>query len=146
MGIWKTPVDIEILNQLGHGTLVEALGIVFTEVGDDYLEARMPVDHRTRQPAGILHGGASAALAETIGSVASVLCVDDMTRQQPVGIELNISHLRSVRAGWVVGRATPLRLGRRLHHWHIEIRDLDDRSIAIARLSTMIIERRQQGA
>jgi len=91
MGIWKTPVDLEILNQLGHGTLVEALGIVFTEVGEDYLEARMPVDHRTRQPVGILHGGASAALAETLGSVASVLCVDDMTRQQPVGIELNIS-------------------------------------------------------
>jgi len=146
MGIWKTPVDLEILNQLGHGTLVEALGIVFTEVGEDYLEARMPVDHRTRQPVGILHGGASAALAETLGSVASVLCVDDMTRQQPVGIELNISHLRSVRTGWVVGHTTPLRLGRRLHHWHIEVHDQEKRLIAIARLTTMIIERRPEDA
>ena len=136
--IWKYPPNLDALNQTRQNTAVEHLGIQFTAIGDDWLEATMPVDHRTKQPAGILHGGATALLAETIGSVASVLIID-WPRQQAVGIELNISHLRSVSEGVVTGRAQPIRIGRRTHVWDIRVRDAEDRLIAVARLTMAII-------
>ena len=136
--IWKYKPNIDALNQTRQQTAVERMGIQFTSIGDDWLEATMPVDHRTKQPAGILHGGATALLAETIGSVASVLIID-WPRQQAVGIELNISHLRSVSEGVVTGRAQPIRIGRRTHVWDIRVRDAEDRLIAVARLTMAII-------
>ncbi len=136
--IWKYPPNLDALNQTRQNTAVGHLGIQFTAIGDDWLEATMPVDHRTKQPAGILHGGATALLAETIGSVASVLIID-WPRQQAVGIELNISHLRSVSEGVVTGRAQPIRIGRRTHVWDIRVRDAEDRLIAVARLTMAII-------
>jgi len=136
--IWKFKPDIEALNQTGKQTALEQLGIAFSAIGDDWLEATMPVDHRTRQPAGILHGGATALLAETIGSVASVLIID-WPRQRPVGIELNISHLRSVSSGVVTGRVEPIRIGRRTHVWDIRVRDEEDKLIAVARLTMAIL-------
>src|SRR5687768_7666861 len=97
-----------------ENTLVEHLGIEFVEIGDDYLKARMPVDNRTRQPMGLLHGGASLVLAETLGSVGAYLCIDP-TKQTCVGLEINANHIRGVSSGWVYGTARPLHLGRTTH-------------------------------
>ena len=138
--IWKYLPTLDALNQTRQNTAVSHLGIEFSAIGDDWLEATMPVDHRTKQPAGILHGGATALLAETVGSVASVLIVD-WPREQAVGIELNISHLRSVSQGMVTGRATAIRIGRRTHVWDIRIRDEEDRLISVARLTMAILGR-----
>ena len=138
MMLWKYQPDLQALNQIRENTAVDHLGIQFSALGDDWLEATMPVDARTKQPAGILHGGATALLAETLGSVASVLIVD-WPRQQAVGIELNISHLRSVEQGEVTGRATAIRIGRRTHVWDIRVRDEADRLIAVARLTMAIL-------
>ncbi len=136
--IWKFKPDLAALNQTGQDTAVSHLGIRFSAIGDDWLEAVMPVDARTKQPAGILHGGATALLAETLGSVSSALIID-WPKQQAVGIELNISHLRSASQGVVVGRATPIRIGRRTHVWDIRIRDEQDKLIAVARLTMAIL-------
>ena len=118
--IWKQQPTIEQLNLRGRNTMVEHLDIQFTEIGPDYLSASMPVDHRTNQPIGILHGGASVVLAETLGSVAGVLCVD-IRKQYCVGIEVNANHLRSVRSGRVIGTASPIHLGRKTQVWQINI-------------------------
>ncbi len=115
------------------------MGMTFTEVGDDYLIAKLPVDHRNKQPLGLLHGGASAAVAETIGSVASFLLVDHDNGQGAAGVELNISHLRSVSVGHVYARCSPIRIGRKLHVWNIVFTDDQKRDIAIARLTTMVV-------
>jgi 1,4-dihydroxy-2-naphthoyl-CoA hydrolase len=136
--IWKFKPDLEALNQTGQNTAVSHLGIQFSAIGDDWLEAIMPVDARTKQPAGILHGGATALLAETLGSVSSVLIID-WPKQQAVGIELNISHLRSASQGMVTGRAEPIRIGRRTHVWDIRVRDEEDKLVAIARLTMAIL-------
>ena len=136
--IWKFKPDLEALNQTGQNTAVSHLGIQFSAIGDDWLEAVMPVDARTKQPAGILHGGATALLAETLGSVSSVLIID-WPKQQAVGIELNISHLRSASQGMVTGRAEPIRIGRRTHVWDIRVRDEEDKLVAIARLTMAIL-------
>ena len=138
--IWKYQPNLEALNQTRQNTAVAHLGIHFSAIGEDWIEAEMPVDARTKQPAGILHGGATALLAETLGSVASVLIVD-WPRQQAVGIELNISHLRSVSQGVVIGRATAIRIGRRTHVWDIRVRDEEDRLISVARLTMAILNR-----
>jgi 1,4-dihydroxy-2-naphthoyl-CoA hydrolase len=117
------------------------LGIEFTDRGDDYLVARMPVDERTVQPFRILHGGASAVLAETAGSVASVLCLDNPGREQAVGVELNISHLRSASSGYVHATVRPHRLGRRMHVWGIDIRDDAGKLVSVSRLTIAVVER-----
>ncbi|NOX62952.1 MAG: hotdog fold thioesterase [Chloroflexi bacterium] len=137
--IWKVKPDLAVLNQMRQQTAVGHLGIEFVEVGDDYLAATMPVDERTRQPMGLLHGGASVLLAETLGSVASTLCVD-FPRQQCVGLEINASHLRAVREGKVKGVARPIRLGRRVHVWEIRIADDKGRPVCAARLTMAILE------
>jgi uncharacterized protein (TIGR00369 family) len=123
--LWKHPVSVEELNTMNLKTIHAALGIVFTEVGDHYLEALMPVHDATRNPKGILHGGASVVLAESLGSVASVL-VAGPEDHYCMGIEINASHLNAMRSGTVIGRATPIRLGRSLHVWDIQIRDGSD--------------------
>ena len=138
--LWRTTPTLASLNALNAGTLGEATGMQFVEIGDDYLVLEMPVDRRTVQPYGLLHGGASAALAETVGSVASALA-SDPTRERAVGIELNCSHLRGVREGVVQGTCRAVRVGRRLHVWEIDIRDGDRRRVCLARLTVAIVVR-----
>jgi 1,4-dihydroxy-2-naphthoyl-CoA hydrolase len=139
--IWKQEFTLEGLQMISQNTLVDHLGIQFTGYGPDYLEASMPVDRRTIQPMGLLHGGASAALAETLGSVASVLCLPDPLKEQVVGVELNANHLLPATKGAVVGRVSPLRVGRRIHVWNIEIRDEEGEKICVSRLTIAVISR-----
>lgn len=125
--LWNISITPETINHANPGTIHESLGIQFTAVGRDYLEATMPVDPRTRQPLGLLHGGASVVLAESLGSIASLLAagmtLNEPTAKMCVGIEINASHLRSVQHGQVTGRVTPVRLGKSLHVWNVAIYD-----------------------
>ena len=140
--LWKQEHDVERLQQTMQGTLLEHLGLTIEGIGDDWISVRMPVDKRTIQPYGILHGGASVALAESLGSLASVLCIEDPSTHTPVGVEINANHLRPVPEGrYVIGTLSPVRIGRRIHVWNIEIRDPDDRLVCISRLTIMIVER-----
>lgn len=141
MAIWKQKLTLEGLNALNKGTMGEAIGVEFTDFGEDYLEATIPVDHRTVQPMGLLHGGASVALAETLGSIAGVLVLEDTDQQAVVGIEINANHLRSARKGKVTGRVMPVRIGRSIQVWRITIRDEQERQICESRLTTMVIDR-----
>lgn len=138
MSIWFATPDLDELNRIHEGTAVSALGIVITAAGEDSLSGTMPVDQRTRQPWGLLHGGASVLLAETLGSAASMCCIDQ-TRWLCVGLEVNANHVRGVRDGIVTGVARPIHLGRTLHVWGIEIRASDQRLVCIARLSATVI-------
>lgn len=138
--LWPTRPTVDQLNALNPGTLGEVLGMRFTEVGPDYLRMAMPVDARTKQPAGLLHGGASAALAETIGSVASN-CVIDRERQAAVGLELNCSHLRGKREGEVYATCRAIRVGRSVHVWDIRIADEAGREVCACRLTVTILSR-----
>ncbi len=121
--------------------LSKHLGIEITEAGPNYLKGRMPVDDRTRQPYGLLHGGASVVLAETLASIASAATVD-LERQMVVGLEINANHLRGVRHGWVNGIARPISLGRTTHVWDIRLTDDEDRTTCISRCTVMVIEKR----
>lgn len=141
MSIWKQNVTIDQLNRLNENTMGTAIGLKFTKVGEDYLEATMPVDHRTIQPMGLLHGGASVAMAETLGSVAGILVLKDAEKQAVVGIEINANHLRAAKEGTVTGRVEPVRIGRNVQVWRIIIRDEKDRQICESRLTTMVINR-----
>ncbi|MCE5246920.1 MAG: hotdog fold thioesterase [Candidatus Polarisedimenticolia bacterium] len=137
--LWRGPVDLGALNQATKGTLVEALGIEFVEAGEDFLAARMPVDERTRQPFGVLHGGASAALAETVASAASILAVDS-ARFRCVGLEINANHIRSVAdGGFVRAECRPLHVGRSTHVWEIRISDDAGRLACAARLTVAVV-------
>lgn len=139
MSIWFNPtIKAEQIRPLSNNTMGDHLGIEFTEVGEDYLKARMPVDHRTKQPYGLLHGGASAALAETLGSVASALVVDH-SKFNCVGIEINANHLRGVREGFVTGIVKPLHIGKTTHVWDIRIYDDHEKLICVSRLTVAII-------
>src|SRR5208282_5415228 len=116
MSIWKGKVTVEDLNKRCENTLVQNLGIEFTEIGDDYIKGMMPVDRRTVQPAGILHGGASLALAESLGSVAGSMCID-REKQYCVGMEINANHTRPVLSGRVHGVVKPVHIGKKTHVW-----------------------------
>lgn len=141
MAIWfKKDLQIADFAHWSDDTLAAHLGIVFTALGDDYLEATMPVDNRTHQPYGLLHGGASAALAETLGSVGSALVVDH-SAFYTLGIEINANHIKAARNGLVTGRATPVHLGKTLHVWNIHIHDAAQQLICVSRL-TVIIKKR----
>jgi len=131
---------IEDLNALGKDTLAAVLGITFIEIGNNYLKASMPVNTNTHQPYGLLHGGASAALAETIGSVASSLCIDT-EKQICVGIELNCNHLKGKRDGMVIATAEPLHVGYSTHVWDIKIRDEKESLICVSRLTVAILKK-----
>lgn len=142
MKIWKQPFTLQGLQQISQQTMVDHLGIEFSGFGDDYLEATMPVDHRTVQPARLLHGGASVALAETIGSVASYMCIEDISTHMAVGVEINANHLRPATDGKVTGRVSPLRIGRKLHVWNIEIKDDKQQLICVSRLTIAVVPQR----
>ena len=136
MPIWKRSFTLEDITSLSADTAVSHLGIEFTEIGADFVEARMPVDERTMQPMGLLHGGASAALAETLGGAGAYLAVPEGTIC--LGLEINANHLRPAPRGWVIGRATPLHIGRSTQVWQIAIRDEQDRPICISRLTVAV--------
>jgi 1,4-dihydroxy-2-naphthoyl-CoA hydrolase len=139
MSIWFTHVSPEFLNHGSQNTMVSHLGIEILEVGDDSLRGRMPVDARTIQPAGLLHGGASATLAETLASAGANPCVDP-TQKLCVGLEINVNHIRSMRSGWVYGVARPLHIGGATQVWEIRISDEQDRLIAISRLTLAVLD------
>ncbi|MDR0184844.1 hotdog fold thioesterase [Lysobacter arvi] len=136
---FRTPPDLDALNALSRNTAMEPLGIVFTEVGHDFIRATMPVDERTRQPYGLLHGGASVLLAETLGSSAGMLCVGE--DEACVGIEINANHLRGVREGTVTGTARPLHVGGRTQVWEIRIEDERQRLVCVSRITLAVIAR-----
>ena len=138
MSIWYKKHTLAALNALATGTLMEALEIRFTEIGEDYLSATMPVDRRTFQPAGLLHGGASVALAESLGSMASHLVVDP-GKFRCVGIEVNANHTRAAKSGVVTGTARPAHLGRSTHVWEIRIADESGRTVCLSRLTMAIL-------
>lgn len=142
MSIWKYKTTIEDLNNLNKNTMGTAIGLEFTEIGNEYIEATIPVDHRTTQPMGLLHGGASVALAETLGSIAGMLVLDNPKTQGVVGIEINANHLRAAKEGKVTGRVEPIRIGRSVQVWRILIRDNKDRQICESRLTTMVINQK----
>lgn len=121
MRIWQQPTTIEALTRNSANTATSHLGIEFLEIGDDYLVGRVPVDERTRQPFGLLHGGVNVVLAETLGSVAANLACP--VGQKMVGLDINANHLRAVRSGWVIGTARPVHIGRSTQVWQIELRD-----------------------
>ncbi len=135
----KANFDLSNLDFIHNQSITQQLGIEFTEAGEGYLTARMPVDHRTHQPFGILHGGASVVLAESLGSVASFMLLDDPVKQRAVGLEINANHLRSVRDGWVYGRCTPIHIGRTTHVWDIRITDENGKLVCVSRLTIAII-------
>ncbi|MGG6462381.1 hotdog fold thioesterase [Solilutibacter silvestris] len=137
---FRRQVTLDQLNALSRNTLMEPLGIVFTELGADYLRATMPVDARTHQPYGLLHGGASAALAETLGSTAAGLCVEE--DEGVVGIEINANHLRGAREGVVTGTARPLHVGRSTQVWEMKIENAAGDLVCISRLTLAVIRRR----
>lgn len=132
---------MESLEFLGKGTMSEFLGIEWTEINDDSLKARMPVDHRTKQPYGLLHGGASCTLAETIGSVASHLVVDNK-KFFCVGLEINANHISSAKGGHVTGVAKPLHIGSSTHVWDIKIYNEKEKLVCVSRLTVAILEYR----
>ncbi|MGH8371231.1 MAG: hotdog fold thioesterase [Gammaproteobacteria bacterium] len=140
MSIWFEPFSVEELNTYQQKTLVTHLGIRYTEVGDDYLKAVMPVDERTKQPAGILHGGASVALAETLGSTGANLVVD-RSKKLCVGLDINANHIRAMRDGEVTGIARPLHIGGSTQVWEIRITDKDDRLVCISRITMAVLDR-----
>ncbi len=140
MAIWFHTPGLDYLNSLNRDTIHEVLGIRFTDIGDDFIEARMPVDPRTHQPHGLLHGGASVVLAESLGSTGATLCVDNQ-RFFCVGQEINANHVRGVRHGEVTGRAEPIHLGRRSQVWSIRIEDDQHHLVCISRLTLAVLAR-----
>jgi 1,4-dihydroxy-2-naphthoyl-CoA hydrolase len=142
MPIWfDKELSIEKLKPLAPNTMSEWLGIEWVEVGEDFIKARMPVDHRTIQPYGLLHGGASCTLAETIGSVASAMVIDH-SQFYCVGLEINANHIRSAKKGFVTGIALPLHLGSSTHVWDIKIHDENKKLVCVSRLTVAIIKRK----
>ena len=138
--MFTTNITLDAIHSLSKNTISEHLGIEFTEVGADYLVARMPVDQRTHQPFGILHGGASVVLAETLGSIASYLCLKDPEKQHAVGLEINANHIRSVKTGFVYGRVSPIHIGRSTQIWDIKITNEENKLVCISRLTVAIID------
>jgi 1,4-dihydroxy-2-naphthoyl-CoA hydrolase len=139
MSIWfNKEIKLEHFIHIGRNTMTEHLGIEFSELGEDFLKASMPVDHRTKQPYGLLHGGASCVLSETLGSVASAMVIDT-EKFICVGIEINANHVRSAKEGKVTGIVKPLHLGSSTHVWDIRIFDEKDKMICVSRLTVAII-------
>jgi len=138
--MFTTTITLDKIHSLGKNTIAQHLGIEFTEIGEDYIVARMPVDHRTHQPFGILHGGASVVLAETLGSIASFLCLKDPQKQHAVGLEINANHIRSVKEGFVYGKVTPIHVGRSTQIWDIKITNEENKLVCISRLTVAIVD------
>ena len=140
MGIFKKDLDLDALNRLSKNTMAETLGIEFTAIGDDFLEAKMPVDPRTHQPFGLLHGGASVALAETLGSVAAHCCVDT-SKEFCVGLDINANHVRGVKNGFVKGITKPLHIGKKTQVWEIRIVNEHNELVCISRITMAVLSR-----
>ena len=133
-------VPLELINSMNKNTLMEQLGIECIELGDDYVISRMPVDQRTHQPMGLLHGGASAALIESIGSMGSTLLLD-ITKQHPVGIEINANHVGGIRSGYVIAKGKIVHAGKKTHLWQVDITEEGtDKLVCSGRLTVMIID------
>ncbi len=140
--IWfDKELSVEKLKPLGPNTMASHIGIEWVEVGDNFIKAKMPVDHRTNQPYGLLHGGASCVLAETLGSVASAMVIDH-SKFYCVGIEINANHIRGVKAGYVTGVVLPLHLGNSTHVWEIKIYDEREKLTCVSRLTVAILTRK----
>ncbi len=140
--IWYDAVELSEIQQLVAGNMLEHLGIAFTDVGSDYIQATMPVDHRTMQPFGLLHGGATVVLAETLGSVGANLCLDPKV-QMGVGLDLSSNHVRQVTEGFVTGTGRPIHVGGTTHVWEIRVADERDRLINTTRLTLLVLDRPQ---
>lgn len=141
MNIWFSEINLEAINKVSDKTMLQHLDIQFNDAGADWLQATMPVDHRTHQPYGILHGGASVVLAETLGSVASQLVIDS-NKYMPVGLEINANHIKSVRSGLVTGIVKPIHLGSSTHIWEIKITNEKAQLTCISRLTVAILSRK----
>ena len=141
MPTFNTGVTLEILNNMSSNTMVSHLGIEFTQVGEDFIEAKMPVDHRTHQPLGLLHGGASVSLAETLGSVAATCCID-MATQYCVGLEINANHIKSVKSGFVYGKTKAVHVGKRTQVWEIRITNEEKELVCISRITMAVIDKK----
>ncbi len=144
MSIWFKEYKLEDIAWMSKGTMVEAIGIEITEIAPESLKGRMPVDHRTVQPMKILHGGASVALAETLGSVAAGLAIDT-TKYICVGLDINANHLRPVSNGFVYGEAKPIHIGKKTHVWNIEIKNDEGKMVCISRLTMSVLEMNSKG-
>ncbi|MEO8296543.1 MAG: hotdog fold thioesterase [Burkholderiales bacterium] len=135
--IWKLPISLETLKASTVGSVDDYLGVEYLEVGDDFLRARMPVNERTRQPMGILHGGMSVVLAESLGSIAASFSVPPGHRV--VGLDINANHLRSVSEGWVTGTVRPIHIGRTTHVWQIDLVNDDGKPTCVSRLTMAVL-------
>lgn len=142
MGIFPEHLSLQTLNSLAKNTMAERIAIEFTAIGADHMEARMPVDARTHQPFGLLHGGASVALAETLGSMAASCCVD-MDRQFCVGLEINANHIRSVKDGFVTGITKPLHIGKKTQVWEIRILNDNKELVCVSRITLAVLDKKQ---
>jgi len=137
MSVWKRPIDPAAFNERSKGTASDVLGIRVTEVGDDYIRGEMDVTRRTHQPMGLLHGGVSCVLAETLGSIAGLLTCDE--GYTVVGVDINATHMRGVRSGKVIATARPLKLGRRMQFWSIDIETEDGKAVCASRLTVAVV-------
>ncbi|MBN3519856.1 hotdog fold thioesterase [Algoriphagus lutimaris] len=139
--VFKRKPSLDQLNKQSENTMVEYLGILFTDITEDTISAKMPVDHRTKQPMGLLHGGASVVLAETLGSIASTLTID-LDKQVCVGLEINANHLKSVKDGFVSGTASPIHVGKSTQVWEIKISNEKNQLCCISRITMAILDRK----
>jgi len=142
MGIFKAGITVEYLNQWSRNTMAENIGLEFTQIGDDFLVANMPVDKRTQQPLGLLHGGASVAMAETMGSVAASLCVNP-DKQFCVGLDINANHLRGVKQGFVTGVTRPVHIGKKTQVWEIRITNEAGELVCISRITMAVLDKKE---
>lgn len=140
MSIWHKNISLEELSSRNKNTMSDFLGIEFIEIGDDFITAKMPVDERTKQPIGIMHGGASCVLAETVGSIAANFCVD-LSKYYCVGLDINTNHIRSIREGFVYATAKPFHIGRTTHVWGINIVNDQQQMISVNRLTMTVLTR-----
>jgi 1,4-dihydroxy-2-naphthoyl-CoA hydrolase len=139
MAIWTREISLDAVNERCQGSLISHVGIEVIEIGDDYIRARMPVDARTKQPAGVLHGGASVTLAETLASWAATFAVDS-SKHHCVGLEINANHVRAATSGHVIGTARPVHLGRSTHIWEVRITSEDDKLVCISRVTMAVLD------
>jgi 1,4-dihydroxy-2-naphthoyl-CoA hydrolase len=139
MSIFKEGITLEDLNKQSRKTMVEHLGIEFTAMGSDFIEAQMPVDYRTHQPYGLLHGGASVALAETLGSMAAACCVD-LSKQFCVGLDINANHIKGVKNGYVKGITKPIHIGKKTQVWEIRISNEKEELVCISRITMAVLD------
>ena len=140
MSIWKKPATLSLLNAANHNTAAQHLGIEITELGDDFVRGRVPVDHRTVQPFGLLHGGVSVVLAESLGSIGAYYASPE--GYSAVGLDINANHLKGVKTGWVTGVARPVHIGRSTHVWQIDMRNDAGELSCVSRITMAILSPR----